>query len=144
MVAFNTVVALDAIVALVQGLTGMQGTVYVGVPESFSTTLAAYVALGDFSVVDKGTGGYMSNEQEFLVVFGYRVQGNESRAERKVAEYKDLFIRAWVADRTLGETVDSSALVPGLASTPQYEPFASTEVRLYPIVIRTSQRAPLT
>lgn len=140
MVAIDTPAALTALVALVQGLSGMQGTVYVGVPESFATATGAYVAIGDLTISDKTTGRNMQQEQEFLVVFGYRVKGAESDAETKVATFKDAFVRALFHDRTLGGAVDSSSLLPGLASTPQYLAFAGAETRLYPLMVRTVQR----
>ena len=143
MAAIDTPAALAALVALVQGLSGMQGTVYQGVPESFSTAVGAYVAVADMEVADVSTGNRVEQRQDFLVVFGYRVKGAESAAELKVAQFKDRFIRALFADRTLAGAVDSSAILPGLAGTPQYLAFAGAETRLYPITVRTVQRETL-
>lgn len=148
MTTLNTAAALAALVALVQGLDGMQGTVYQGVPESFAAGVSAYVAIGDLSVADKTTGGgrahpHLKVEQDFLVVFGYRVRGSEMTAEGQVADFKDKLVRALFADRTLGEIVDEASLVSGLAGTPQYLAFAGSETRLYPLTVRVCQTSVL-
>ena len=140
----NTNAAFLALVALVQNLVGMQGTVYQGVPESFAGNVSAYVAIGDLRVTDRTTGNYLEFEQDFLIVFGYRVRGAEQTAEQKVAEFKDKFVRALFHDRTLGDVVNKVTLISGLAGSPQYLAFAGSETRLYPMAVRICQAETIT
>lgn len=140
MAGIDTPAAFAALVGLVQNLTGMQGTVSEGVPESFATAVGAYVAIGDMDPTDKATGVVVQLVQEYVVAFGYRVKGQEAGAEVKLATFKDLFLRALLSDRTLGGNVADARIQPGLATTPIYLNFAGVETRVYPILVRTTQR----
>jgi len=135
--------AFTALVALVQSLPGMQGTVYEGVPAAFATRIGAYVVTLGMAVTDKTTGNLLQLTQEFEIGFGYRVSGTPSGAEREVLGFKDALMRAFYRDRTLGGVVASGEFLPGL-NAPDYRQWAGAEVRLYPLPIRVIQRETVT
>lgn len=141
--AIDSTAAFTALVALVQGLDDMQGTVYEGVPASFATAVGAYVVTLGMEITDKTTGNLLQMTQEFEVGFGYRVAGAPNNAERNVLAFKDAFVRAFYRDRTLGNAVLDGLIVPGL-NVPDYRQWAGAEVRLYPIPVRVVQRETIT
>lgn len=141
--AFDSDGAFSALIALVQGLDDMQGTVYEGVPAAFATAIGAYVVTLGMEIADKTTGNLLQMTQEFEVGFGYRVSGAPAGAERQVLKFKDAFARAFYRDRTLGGVVVDGLIVPGL-NVPDYRQWAGAEVRLYPIPVRVVQRETLT
>lgn len=141
---FNSDAAFTAIVALVQGLPGMQGTVYEGIPLAVETSIGAYVVTLGMELSQRTTGNYWQLTQEFEVGFVYRVKGGPAGAERQVLAFKDAFVRAFYHDRTLGlaDVVDG-VIVPGL-NIPDYRQWAGAEVRLYPIPLRVVQTETVT
>lgn len=141
--AIDSTAAFTALVALVQGLSGMQGTVYQGVPASFATSIGAYVVTLGMEITDKTTGNLLQLTQEFEVGFGYRVAGAPATAEQQVLAFKDAFTRAFYHDRTLGGAVLDGQFLPGL-NAPDYRQWAGAEVRLYPMPVRVVQRETVT
>lgn len=141
--AFATRTVLAEVVALVQGLTGMQ-TVYTGVPESLATRVSAYVTLGPQPEQDKRGGGVLQKEGRIRVTFGYRVKGAEAAAEQDLADMIDRFQTAYYAARrtNLNSTVDSLlTLDHSPAGGPEYQPVAGQEYRRYPVdVVFTQQQ----
>lgn len=135
--------AFTALVALVQELPNMQGTVSEGVPAAFATAVGAYVVTLGMEITDKATGNLLQMTQEFEVGFGYRVAGAPGGAERQVLAFKDAFTRAFYRDRTLGGVGVDGLIVPGL-NVPDYRQWAGAEVRLYPIPVRVVQRETIT
>lgn len=136
---FNTPALLDAIVAVVQGLSGMQGTVSTGVPESLPTRVSAFVTVGDLTPRRKAT-QLLQREARFRVTLGYRVRGAEATAERDLAALVDRFTTALYADPTLGGVATRADLDLAAADSPEYAPIAGQEYRLYPMTVMAAQQ----
>ena len=139
--AFDTPAVLNAVVTLVQGLTGMQ-SVTKGVPESLPTRVAAYVTVGPQPENDRTAGGLLRKEGRIRVTFGYRVSGAEATAESDLAAMIDRFMVAYYAARrtNLSGTVTSLGnLDHSVANTAEYEAIAGQEYRRYPVDIPFTQ-----
>jgi len=138
--ALNTSSALEAIVDLLEGISGLNA-VQKGAPESYSKSVTAHVTVGGQRVVDKA-GGLIQREARYFIAFAYRVQGAEATAETALAGIIDSFITAFYADRTLGGTVNANTLLDmSGADEPDYRPVAGQEVRIFPVVVVTTQQA---
>jgi hypothetical protein len=133
--ATKTKAALAEIKALLDGVTGVQGT-YKGIPESIAEKVTASVSVGSRHPNDRMT-GYHETQVNFFVEFAYRVKGAEANAEDTLADWLDAFEEAWLIDRTLGATVRESKLDFSLAAEPTYRPTAGVEFRVYPVVVQT-------
>lgn len=127
---------LNYINGLLGGIAGTQAT-YKGIPESITAKVTASVSVGDRMPNDKAA-GYHETGVNYFVEFAYRVLGNEGTAEDTLADWLDLLLDAWLADRSLGGTVRDSSLDFSTASEPTYRPTAGAEFRVYPVVIRTT------
>lgn len=136
--AFNTLGPRDALVALVAALPGMQGTPYKGVPESFATTVGAYVAIGGRQMIRNTAGGMRRRLASYYVGFGYRVRLAESDADDKLGAMADAFDLAFEGDPTLGGTCET-AMFEVIEDDPRYQPMAAQEYRHYRIRVTCEQ-----
>lgn len=136
--------SVQAIVAALPTVVSTSAQGYMGVPESFAARINYYIVLGPATPQDDAMGG-QSWEPQVTVVFGYRVQANESTAELSIA---DLILELTDAilgtngDPTLGGTVrgDETKLDMSGASIPEYRAIAGSEARLYPVTITGCQQ----
>jgi hypothetical protein len=146
--AFHTKAALDALIVMLEAIPGVQ-RVYRGVPESLANTVSVYVALaGQPLIPDKAT-QLLHRDAQFLVVFGYRVQGAEATAENVIADAIDAFVSQFYADRSSGAGLFAAAttdVISGdldltLAASPEYQISAGQEYRRYPLLVSAGQLA---
>lgn len=100
--ALQSKAGLSALIAVVQALPSMQGTVNRGVPESFPSSVSGYVAVGVPNVEREGFGGEIRVDSIFYVGFGYAIDGAEETAEDQLADTLDAFIRAIEKDPSVG------------------------------------------
>lgn len=138
--AVDTPAALDALLALVEGLPGMQQA-YRGVPESFGSRVGAYVAVVGMEPTDKAT-GLLQVRLTLRVAFTYRVKGAEATAEAVLAALADAFVRAFWADRDLGGAWQNGRLSAAVQGNPDYEISAAQELRVLPFDAIGEQREP--
>ncbi len=139
--AWNTATQLAALKTLVEGLPGI-GTVYIGVPESLSTRVCAYITMGGQETDDKRGGGLVECRPRYRVTFGYRVAGAEATAEIALADIVDAFKTAFYADRKDPTTVlRGQGLDLSAGEAPQYQTIAGMEFREYPVVVIAKQEA---
>jgi hypothetical protein len=141
--AFNTPAVLDAVVALLTGLEGMQ-SVTKGVPETLGTRVSAYVTMGRQAPRDKATGRLLTKDGRIRVVFGYRVSKEEASAEADLTAMVDRFHVAFYAAKktNLGGTVTSLRdLDDSAADLADYEMVRGQEYRRYPVDILFTQEA---
>lgn len=139
--------ALDALVTMVTGVTGMQ-RVYKGVPESLSNTVDAYITVGGHTI-DSEEFGENRRDTHFWVVFGYRVHGAEATAEDTLADYIDAFEAAFFTARHGGTGlfdhattgVEDGLLDASVADSGDYLAFAGQEFRTWPYLVTVVQRA---
>jgi hypothetical protein len=135
---FQTKAVLTKLVAIVQALSGMQGTVGKGVPEALATRVSAYVTVAgqaySLKVAQKA-----QKEGRWVVVFGYRVKGAEATAEDSLADLIDAFVTAILADMTLGGLVGRVDLDFGGVGDALYSTISGSEFRLYPIGVVATQ-----
>jgi hypothetical protein len=141
--AFDSAQVLQAIKALAESIPAV-GSVSIGQPENLPRRVTAWVELGPQPVVDRTTGGLMQRDGEYLLVIAYRVKGAEANAELDLAATLDELTRAFYADRTLGGVGTNGSLDFGLAGTGDYQPIVGQEWRIYPVLVRISQRDTLT
>jgi len=151
-VAISLDAPLDQIIVLLKTITGLatdtDGTVHVhkGVPESFPTRLAAYVALADFPETTEAATQVQRVTASYAVGFGYRVAGAEAGAEAAlcVAALAFLTLMKQPINRTLNtgsaDLVNDARLVGGGSSQPQYAPVAGQEFRIVQVTVRTVQQ----
>lgn len=140
--ALNSTAILQALKALVEGL-GSEWSVSIGQPENLPRQRTAWVELAAQPVMDRAVGGLMQRDGEYLIVIAYRVRGGESTAELALAGIVDELTRAFYADRTLGGVGTNGSLDFGLAGTGDYQPIVGQEWRVYPVLVRISQRETL-
>jgi hypothetical protein len=133
--AGKTKAVLNQILAILNATAGMQLT-YKGVPESPGAKVTASVSVGDAEPNDK-MAGYHEITSSFFVEWAYRVATAEANAEDVLADWRDSFVDAWLADRTLNNTCRTSTLDFSLARTPAYRPIAGAEFRVSPVVVST-------
>lgn len=141
--AFGTPAVLNAVVAMVAALPGMQAAI-LGVPLTVPARVFAYVTLGRQVVADKTTGGFLQKEGRIRVTFGYRVSGDVATAEADMAAAIDAFHASfYTARRTnLGGTVASlKELDDSAAAAAEYEIVRAEEFRRYPVDIVFTQQA---
>lgn len=137
--ALNTQAVADALVAVLSGLSGI-GAVQIGVPESTSPRVSAYVTMGSQPNERKATGLVRRNARYF-VLFAYRVDKAETKAETTLMGLVDAFLAALYADLTLGGACKSIEIDTGLADTPDYQLRADKEYREYPVIVTAAQDA---
>lgn len=137
--ALNSVAPLQALRTMVQNLTGMQGTVSIGQPESIATRVTAWVAMGSHDLQNKTTSTRIRRGR-FVVFLSYRVGGDESTAELLIAALTDLLEQAILDDQTLSGTVNSARIISAGSELPEYLVLAAQEMRLFPIVVETDQQ----
>jgi hypothetical protein len=130
-----------AVLAAMLAAAGLQ-EVKVGAPANYTYKLSGFVALGASKTIDKATGGLLERTQNYFVGLGYRisVEADVASAEDELADVLDAFTLAFHANRTLGGTVETAALLAELPDEPTYRPYAVQEFRVYPLVIQTKQR----
>jgi hypothetical protein len=139
-VPFSTSAPLNRLVTLVSGLaSGL--AVSIGVPESFSNQVSAYITIGGQTGINKATGGLIQRTLAYRVVFGYAVDGAESTAETTLATLVDAFMSAVYADQTLGGTLERVEVDASEADQPRYQLWSGSENREYPIRVSGAQRA---
>lgn len=138
--ALDLVTPMSNLVTILGSVSGLQA-VQKGAPESYTNRVMAHVSLGAGRTVDKA-GGLIQHEQNYFIGFGYRVQGAEATAEDVLAAAVASFIAAFYAERkTSGSMFASAVLDLSMADEPQYQPVAGQEVRIYPVVVVTTQQA---
>jgi hypothetical protein len=139
--ALDAVSPLNRLVAVLQALPGMEA-VYVGVPESLSGRVGAYVALGGSDAVDEAT-NLLQRRLRYFVAFAYAVEGHEETAEAAVAGFVDGFQTALLQERAtrMGGLVDSVEWNFALGDSPEYQPIAEREYRVLPVVVTVTQHA---
>lgn len=136
--AFNSAAVANALVSVLQGLSGL-GAVQIGAPESVGPQVSAYVTMGSQSVIRKAT-GVVQRESRFFCMLAYRVDGAEATAETTLMSLVDAFLAALHADLTLGGTVFSLEANSQAADEPDYQLRAGKEYREYPVVVTVVQR----
>jgi hypothetical protein len=137
-VAFDAAAPLHALVAMLEATTGVQ-TVYMGVPESMSHRLSAFVAVAGMVIYDKQTAN-LQRDIRYVVGLGYRVSGAEETAEEALADALDAFTIDFYADRKLNNTVLTARLGEVGADMPLYSLIAGQEYRLLQVVIVATQQ----
>lgn len=142
---FDSVAALNAAKAFLDGLSI---ETVIGVPESFAAGVSAYVADGPRQIRDRGTNDYMEQTQTIFCCIGYRVNGAEANIELALAAKGDEIVRRWVLDRRGGlgffAVSQSAELDFSIQNDPRYQILAGQEFRIYPFLIRFSQREVIT
>jgi hypothetical protein len=144
-VPLSTLAPLNRLVAVLQGLSGLQ-QVYVGVPESIGPQVAAYVALAGQSVSNE-TIDLAQREARYFVAFAYAVAGAEATAETTIAGLIDAFQTALFAERDSGMNAGAGPLVDSvgwdfsLGDRPDYQPIAGQEFRVWPCLVTVTQHA---
>jgi hypothetical protein len=136
---FHAGAMLQYVATLVGGLAGMQAT-YIGVPESISSRVSAYVTLGDLTPRPFAT-QVAQREPQVMVTFAYRVAGAEQSAELTIADMVDELTAAIYADRSLGGTSQNAVLSMSMNSNPAYMAVAGAEFRAYYVLITGLQTA---
>jgi len=139
---------MASLVTILKAIPGLEndadGTAYVtvGVPESLSARTSAYVALADVALADRAT-QLAAVTVGYLVAFGYAVEGDQTAAEAALAAYLAVFVAKMLAPngRRLGGLQVNGGDVEArldfaLAGTPQYEPHAGQEFRVFPCNVR--------
>jgi hypothetical protein len=143
--ALDTAAPLARLVAVLQGLSGLQ-TVYVGVPESIGPQIAAYVALAGQSMPNE-TIDIAQREARYFCAFAYAVAGAEATAETTIAGLIDAFQVALLAERDSGMNSGSGPIVDSLGwdfslgDRPDYQPIAGQEFRVWPCLVTVTQHA---
>lgn len=142
---WSTVGPLNALVTLLGTLSvsGLQD-VKIGVPESFSKQVSAYVTAGAQRIDNKTTGGLMQREQAYRLVLCYAVDGAEETAETTLCALVDALTDALFADRTLGGTLERMEFDAEDAGEPIYIKASGEEIRQFPITIKGVQRKTFT
>jgi hypothetical protein len=138
--AFATKSGLTALVALVQGISTIQGTVNRGTPESFPTLVSAYVAVGLPNLVRETSSGGRRLDGRYFIGFGYAVEGSEQDAEDDLADTIDEFIRELEADPTVGGVLAQAHLADPGPTTPDYATVVGQEYRHVRFTLETQQR----
>ncbi len=127
----------DALVAVLQGLTGI-GPVQIGVPKSFTERVHAFVTMAGKPTGRKNAGTSFVDHR-FFVNFVYRVADAESTAETALMDLVDQFLQAVYDDLTLGGTCEGLDIDVTAPDEPEYRPYAGKEYRDYPLVISARQ-----
>lgn len=135
--AFNTRAPAEALVAMLDGLTGVSGA-QLGVPASVATRIYATVTAASQALTSKAT-ATTRRAARYMCTLVYRMDGTEAAAEQALMDVLDLFIAALMADRTLGGLVKDLEVDPTLADTPEYQARAGKEYREYPILVTVYQ-----
>jgi hypothetical protein len=150
-VAIDPNPVMDRIVAVLQGLTGMQQVVK-GVPAALTNRVSAYVTLDAWRVFDSPA-GVLRHEVDVGVTFGYRVAGTDpdgtavAAAEQSIGTTVGRFVAAYAAERrggagSLAALVGATGMLPppdfSRAAEPQYATVAGQENRLYPGTVRVT------
>ncbi|RMG98266.1 MAG: hypothetical protein D6706_07370 [Chloroflexi bacterium] len=139
MAAINTTAAANAVVSLLQSLSGM-GDVQIGAPASVGTTVSAWVTMGSAQDEIRATGTTV-RRQRLLVMFVYRIPtAGETTAETSLMALVDAFFAAVNADKTLGGVVDRAEVNSLAADEPDYAMRAGLEYREYPVVVSVTQQ----
>lgn len=140
--AWDAEAGLDALVALLQSIPGMQ-SVRVGAPETLPTTVTCYVTLGGVRPFDKAL-QLLQRDTNYLITWGYRVAGAEANAERKLCEFVDQACeKLYTARKDDASPLKGVTVNATLADEPQYQAIAGQEVRRYPIIVTIHpQRTP--
>jgi hypothetical protein len=126
---------IETMVQQLPTIVATQAAVYVGVPESFLARINCFITLGS-ATPDYDAMGLRCRNPQVVVVFGYRVGGDERASELAIAELVDEFTATIAADPTLGGTSDDAVTLDmSRADSPQYQTLAGSETRLYPIVV---------
>jgi heme A synthase len=136
--SFNTTAVANALVSVLQGLSGM-GTVQIGTPESVGPRVMSYVTLGSQATTRKVI-GVVTRDTRFFCMFAYRLDGAEAAAETTLMSLVDAFMAALFADLTLGGTVTSLEANSQAADEPDYQLRAGKEYREYPVMVTVTQR----
>lgn len=140
MSGLNSTAPLNRLVALLQGLSGIQ-QVYVGVPESIGPQVVAYIALGGQQYAELSP-GLRRRTAHYFVGFAYAVAGAEATAETTMASLIDAFGIALMAERrtNLAGTADALDWDFSLGNSPVYAPVAGQEFRLFPVLVSVVQQ----
>lgn len=136
--ALATKAGLTALINLVNGLSGIQGTVNRGVPESFPSRVSAYVAVGVPNVERESFGGEIRMDAFYYVGLGYAIEGAEETAEDDLADTLDAFVRAIEADPSVGGVF--AELNYGPAGQAEYVTSVGQEFRHVRFVLEGQQR----
>lgn len=135
--AFNTKAPAEALVALLDGLTGVAGA-QLGVPASVSTRIYATVTAAS-QVITPKTSATTRRGARYNCTLIYRLDGTEAAAEQALMDVLDLFIAALMADRTLGGLVKDIEIDATLADSAEYQVRAGKEYREFPILVTVYQ-----
>lgn len=136
--ALQTRAGLNALIALVQALPSVQGSVNKGVPESFPSAVSAYVAVGLPNVERESFDGQIRVDCLFYVGFGYAIEGAEETAEDELADTLDALIRAIEADPSVGGVF--AELNYGPAAPAEYATVVGQEFRHIRFALEGQQR----
>lgn len=136
--ALQSKAGLSALIAVVQALPSMQGTVNRGVPESFPSSVSGYVAVGVPNVVREGFGGEIRMDAVFYVGLGYATAGAEETAEDQLADTLDDFVRVIEADPSLGKVFDE--LNYGMSAPAEYATVVGQEFRHVRFTLQAQMR----
>ena len=143
--AWDSTAPLYAIRDLLASLEGVQSA-QIGAPASASTVVGAYVTLGPDGTGDQ-LAGAQRGEIAYFCALHYRVSGNAASAELALAAAKDDLKHKWLIQRpaqtglfqTSVTQVQRARLDLTLASSPEYQPLAGQELRVWPFWIYCTQ-----
>ena len=137
----DTPAALNAMKTFLENL-GI--TTVLGVPESFTGPVSAYVADGARDMRDRATGNFIEQNQRIFVALGYRVAGAETDIELALATMVDSIVSQWYQDRRNGQgffaIAQNATLDMSIQNDPRYQIIAGQEFRIYPFLVIYSQR----
>jgi hypothetical protein len=138
--AFATDAAVNKVVAMLEGVPGMQN-VWKGAPESFDTQVSAWVGVGPQAEVEVGA-GLVGHDVRIYVELSYAVAGQEDDAEATLASLVDGFKRRFYADRNLTGTWEGGRIELDIEGRPAYETRGGVEGRVFPLFVVGFQHEP--
>jgi hypothetical protein len=123
---------------LLAGLDSLQAG-GAGVPTALTNKISASVSQGGLVTDDKTT-QVLAAARRYVVVYAYRLDGDERAAEYALGDFMAELITAIYADRTLGGTATNVAIDDSITRMPEYAPVLGQEVRQYRLEVRATQR----
>jgi len=136
--AFQTKEVIPYLEGVLTALPGMQ-SVQRGEPVDPQSNTNAYILVGGQQPTRKATGGIFQRTGRYLVMFLFRVAGEEDDAEDALADMIDAFEQAILADPTAGGLVTSLDLNTAPADNPDYRRLYGPEFRVYPLEVIVTQ-----
>ena len=135
--AFDTEAVATKLVGVLAAVTGVSAA-QLGVPESFSSRLSAFVTMGAKTQGRKATGSTYV-DHAYFVNFVYRVGGAEATAEAALMDAVDEFLQDLYDDLTLDGTCEGLEIDASAGNEPEYRMYAGKEFRDYPVLVTARQ-----